>query len=92
MFNFTKEEIIFCVSTFNGVIPTIDIENMWESIRPNILANGEFEDMPETLPDKLSSLTFWQTLELYCKIRSFWDVDGYSIPDTNKRLQEVGLI
>lgn len=97
-FNLTYDELVFCISQLNGVIPTIEFNapncspgEGWESIVANIIAGAEFEPMPENLPDKLKVLNFWQRLELYAAIKHFWSYPGYSILDTKQRLIDIGL-
>ena len=71
-FGLIEEEFLLCLHSLNGVLPTINVEEQFETITVNILAGESLEDV-RLLPEKLEKLSFWQRLELYCIIRQFWD-------------------
>lgn len=93
IFGLSYDSLIFCLDCFNGVIPTIAVENQWETIRANLYAHQDFAGvMPDDLQPFLDGCTFNQICGLYFLIRHFWDATEYNIPDTETRMREVGLL
>jgi hypothetical protein len=78
------DECVFMVSAINGVRCTS------ETLISNLEGHSWYADCPEGFMDKVKNLNQREVKELYEKLYKFWEL--YSIPDTEKRLKEVGLL